>query len=276
MEASQEEKDNNDFGTDTYWNRPPETRRGRTESKSNSPLQSPLQFSGDESKREKSKSPEKTRSTSPIKGFSTMMGSNAISSSSNTTQQQMQSSPMIKNPKTQQEEDDEKDEKSFLKLVKNVLPQYSDESDWEMAIFELTLILERVWPHKDKLNITDYMTQPRYYRSNRDMEKRADRLIYFALTVSAKKDSFAKLQIMAASHAESVPCVMANEGKKLYEMFQASFSMINLHEASLPSVRQEFYAIKQKENETVLKYASRVDVIVATLAKLQESVSTGA
>ncbi len=69
------------------------------------------------------------------------------------------------------------------------------------------------------------------------MEKRADRLIYFALTVSAKKDSFAKLQIMAASHAESVPCVMANEGKKLYEMFQASFSMINLHEAGLPSVR---------------------------------------
>ena len=245
METAQEDIDNNGFGTDTYWNRPPETRRGRTESKGESPLQSPLQFSGGESKKEESKSPEKTRSTSPRKGFSTMMGLNAASSSSNTTQQQMQSTPM--NPKTQQEEDDEKDEKSFLKLVKNVLPQYSDESDWEMAIFEITLILERVWPHKDKLNITNYMTQPRYYRSNWDMENRADRLIYFALTVSAKKDSFAKLQIMAASHAESVPCVMANEGKKLYEMFQASFSMINLHEASLPSVRQEFYAIKQKE-----------------------------
>ena len=160
--------------------------------------------------------------------------------------------------------------------MKNVLPQFSDESDWEMAIFELTLILERVWPHKDKLNIKNYMTQARYYVSNRDMENRADRLIYFALTVSAKKDSFAKLQIMAASHPESVPCVMANEGKKLYEMFQASFSMTNLHEASLPTVRQEFYAIKQKEGETVLKYASRVDVIVATLSKLHESVSTGA
>ena len=33
-----------------------------------------------------------------------------------------------------------------------------------------------------------------------DMEERADRLIYFALTMCAKKDSYAKLQIVAASH----------------------------------------------------------------------------
>ena len=275
MASSQEEehKDENAFGTDTYWNRPPENRRGRTGSKD----YSPLQFHGDESKREKSKSPKRpTSPTDAIPAFSTMMSSSGNASGTASTTRRRAHSPPKTIPKTQQEEDDEKDEKSFLKLVKNVLPQFSDESDWEMAIFELTLILERVWPHKDKLNIKSYMTQARYYVSNRDMENRADRLIYFALTVSAKKDSFAKLQIMAASHPESVPCVMANEGKKLYEMFQASFSMTNLHEASLPTVRQEFYAIKQKEGETVLKYASRVDVIVATLSKLHESVSTGA
>jgi hypothetical protein len=66
--------------------------------------------------------------------------------------------------------------------------------------------------------------------------------------------------------ASPVPCVMTNEGKKLYKRNQAS----------LPTVRQEFYAITQLKDETVLKYTSRVDVIVATLAKLGEKVSTGA
>ncbi len=52
--------------------------------------------------------------------------------------------------------------------------------------------------------------------------------------------------------------------------------MTNLHQASLPTVRVEFYAIIQGEKETVLAYTSRVDIIVATLAKLGERVSTGA
>jgi hypothetical protein len=158
-------------------------------------------------------------------------------------QQKTHSPPSKVNFKSQQEEDDEKDEKSFLKLVKNVLPQFSNESDWEMAIFELSLVLERVWPHKDKLNIIKYMTQWHPMSHTGDMEERADKLIYFALTVSAKKDSYAKLQIMAASHHDAVPCVMTHEGKKLYQMFQDLFSMTNLHQASLPTVRQEFYAI---------------------------------
>ncbi len=38
----------------------------------------------------------------------------------------------------------------------------------------------------------------------------------------------------------------------------------------------EFYAIIQGDKETVLAYTSRVDIIVATLAKLGERVSTGA
>ena len=108
------------------------------------------------------------------------------------------------------------------------------------------------------------------------METRADRLIYFALTMASKKDSFAKLQIMASCHKDAIPCVMKNEGKKLYQMFQTMFSMTNLHQASLPTVRAEFYAITHKEGESILKYTSRVDVIVATMAKLGERISTGA
>jgi hypothetical protein len=52
--------------------------------------------------------------------------------------------------------------------------------------------------------------------------------------------------------------------------------MTNLHQASLPTVRAEFYTITQQEKETILAYTSRVDIIVATLAKLGEKVSTGA
>jgi hypothetical protein len=161
--------------------------------------------------------------------------------------------------------------------MKSTLPKFSNEADWEVAIFELSLVLDRVWPHKEDVDIMDYMTAPYHRRSiTGDMEDRADRLIYFALTTSAKKDSYAKLQIVASCHRDAVPCVMKNEGKKLYEMFQSLFTMTNLHQASLPTVRAEFYAITQKNNETILQYTSRVDIIVATLAKLGEKVSTGA
>jgi hypothetical protein len=81
---------------------------------------------------------------------------------------------------------------------------------------------------------------------------------------------------MASCHKDAVPCAMKNEGKKLYQMFQTMFTMTNLHQASLPTVRAEFYAIAQKESESILQYTSRVDVIVATMAKLGERVSTGA
>jgi hypothetical protein len=168
-------------------------------------------------------------------------------------------------PKSKDEENDEKDEKAVVKLMKSKLPQFSNEADWEISIFELGLVLDRVWPHKDELDIVDYMTSPFHRRSvMEDMETRADCLIYFALTMSAKKDSYAKLQIMASCHRDAVPCVMKNEGRKLYQMFQAMFTMTNLHQASLPYVRAEVYSITQRENELILKYTSRVDVIVAT------------
>ncbi len=70
----------------------------------------------------------------------------------------------------------------------------------------------------------DYLTNVYYRPLTRDIELRADNLIYFVLTVSAKKDSYAKLQILAACHKNAVPCVVVNEGKKLYQLFQGQFT----------------------------------------------------
>ncbi len=173
------------------------------------------------------------------------------------------------------DEYNKKDDAAMVKLMKSTLPQFSNEQDWEMAAFELTPVLDRVWPHKQVLDISHYLTS-KYSHHDRDMEKRADSLIYFALTLSAKQDSYAKLQIMAASQPGSVPCVLLNEGRKLFQMFQSLFTMTNLHTASLPSVRKQLHDISQKESESVLTYTSRVDIIVATMAKLGEQVSQGA
>jgi hypothetical protein len=170
---------------------------------------------------------------------------------------------------------DKKDEAAMVKLMKSTLPLFSNEHDWEMTSFELALILDRVWPHKTALDICQYL-QLDYPHYDKDMEKRADSLIYFALTLAAKKGSFAKLQILAACHQDAVPCVMRNEGKKLYQMFQSLFTMTTLHTANLPGVRKQFYDFSQTATETVLEYSSRVDIIVATMAKLGEQVSPGA
>jgi hypothetical protein len=157
----------------------------------------------------------------------------------------------------------------------SALPQFSNEQDWEMASFELKLVLDRVWPHKQAMNISDYL-HTTYAHHGRDIARRADSLIYFALTLSAKKDSYAKLQISAACHTDAVPSVMRNERKKLLQMFESLFTMTTLHTANLPSMRKQCYDISQKDMESVLAYTSRVDVIVATMAKLGEQVSPGA
>ena len=41
-------------------------------------------------------------------------------------------------------------------------------------------------------------------------------------------------------------------------------------------MRKQFHDITQTDTETVLEYTSRVDIIVATMAKLGEQVSPGA
>ena len=269
----------NGFGENTYWNRPIEGKGRRLRTKyPNMPniKAQTSKRSGTTTGTRKTSSPP--RSTSPT--LSQLLSRadmgigiypRPIEHPGRRKEQPGQPPPAL----DPEEEMDSKDEKAIVKLMKSTLPQFSNEADWEMAIFELSLVLDRVWPHKDNLNIMEYMTNPSYHSQTR-MKLRADSLIYFALTLAAKKDSYAKMQIMAASHKDAVPCVLKNEGKKLYQMFQGMFTMTNLHQASLPSVRADFYAIAQKDNETILQYTSRVDITVATLAKLGEKISTGA
>ena len=255
MEAFEALKDKNDFGPATYWNRPTSGRMPR-ESKYASLKKKVTRRKGTPTH------PPRSRTISPTP--------------SQLSKRTSLGSSVVKHTSTA-EEKDIKDEKAIQKLMKSKLPQFSDENDWKAAIFELKLILDRVWPHKDEMNITDYITDSSHRRSlSEDMETRADNLIYYALTMSAKKDSYAKLQILSASHINAIPCVMVNEGKKLFQLFEVQFTMANQHQASLPAVMVEFYAITQGEKETVLAYTSRVDIIVATLAKLGEKVSTRA
>ena len=192
-------KTDNEFGAQTFWNRPPQGRQRRQTSKY---LLKP--------KAKKANVKQSSRSPSPTT-------SQSLSQSSKVTIVSPSRSAPKMPPKSKEEENDEKDEKSIAKLMKSILPKFSNEVDWEMAVFELGLLLDRIWPHKDELDIADYMTSSTYRRSfSGDMENRADRLIYFALTLSAKKDSYAKMQILASCHKDAVPCVMKNEGKKLH------------------------------------------------------------
>ncbi len=46
--------------------------------------------------------------------------------------------------RSKEKEDDIKDDKAIQKIMKGILPQFSDEKDWEIAIFEHKLVLARV------------------------------------------------------------------------------------------------------------------------------------
>ena len=209
MSSSSQTAANNGFGVGTYWNKPTQGRKSQRKLSSKYPSLKP--------KNQKAKAKTSSRSPSPT-------SSHNLTRTVNTPSRQVQQTQQSK-----EEENDDKDEKSIVKIMKSTMPKFSNEADWEMAIFELGLILDRVWPHKDEMDIMEYMKTPNWHRSlTEDMENRADRLIYFALTMAAQKGSYAKLQIMASCHRDAVPCVMKNEGQKLYQMFQALFTMTNL------------------------------------------------
>jgi hypothetical protein len=156
MELFEALKDENDFEPSTYWNRPAGAMRRHT-SKYGS-------LKNKVTKRRGNPTPP-PRTASP-------------------TPSQVSKQPSIGNSAkhtSSAEENDTKDEKAIQKIMKSKLPQFSDEKDWEAAIFELKLILARVRPHKDEMDITDYMTNFHYHRSlTEDMETRADNLLYYA------------------------------------------------------------------------------------------------
>ena len=146
----------NDFGDQTYWNRQPSRDRSKRCSRSYSPT-----------KREPAATtsipvtafqPRHTSSSSttgamgpgvnqPLSGINTATYIKPPQRSPSPTPSQSSSTRTVispsrfahMQPKSKEEEDDAKDEKSFVKLMKSTLPKFSNEADWEMAIFELSL-----------------------------------------------------------------------------------------------------------------------------------------
>jgi hypothetical protein len=186
----------NGFGSNTYWNRP--TSRGRSNRPSRSPSPAYRQSNDRFAPRAKALTRSISSSTATVKPspvfnteFNTEHGDVKVTADPSLN---LQRSPGVSRspPDTtlhQYMHDlhaayDVKDDKAMVKLMKSALPQFSNEHDWEMAAFELTLVLDRVWPHKQVLDISEYLktTYPHYDRD--------DLLCPYT---GSKKDSFAKL-----------------------------------------------------------------------------------
>ena len=112
----------NGFGAQSYWNRPSKGRQRKLTPKFITNTQKAKQTTVNPP----SRSPSPTPSQSPFQ------------SSKITIVSPSHSVPKMPTM-SKEEENDEKDEKSIAKLMKSTLPQFSNEVDWEMAIFELGL-----------------------------------------------------------------------------------------------------------------------------------------
>ncbi len=118
----------------------------------------------------------------------------------------------------------------------------------------------------------DYLIGTRPYCDQKLIDK-ADKLIYYALVTAAKRDSFARKQIMASRHADAVPQVQRNEGLKLFNLFQEIFMNKSKSQANLPNSLLNFNQMKMTTKESLKEYISRVDLAVSDLALLNEKVS---
>ena len=152
------------------------------------------------------------------------------------------------------------------------IPLFSDGTEWEEIVFELEVNLEKIWKHQKELDIVDYLHGTSFYCDQKWKDK-ADKIIYYILVTGAKRDSFARKQIMAARHVDAVPRVERNEGLKLFNMFQTTFLTKTKHQANLPNAQKTFYQMQMKEAESAKDYIARVDSAVAELALLEEKVS---
>jgi len=94
--------------------------------------------------------------------------------------------------------DDEEDYKSIK------LPVFSGGSEWEAVVFELKINLGKIWKHSKEMDIVDYLEGIQQYCKT-DYIKKADKVIYHTLVTAAKRESFARKQIMAAEHDDTVP-----------------------------------------------------------------------
>jgi len=175
-------------------------------------------------------------------------------------------------------------EKAFLKMFKSSmddeedyksikLPVFSDGSEWEAVVFELKINLEKVWKHSKEMDIVDYL-EGIQQKCTIDYIKKADKIIYHAIVTAAKRESFARKQIMAAEHDDAVPQIKRNEGLKLFNLFQSIFLNKSKDQANLPNAQKEFFTSKMKKGESAKDYISRVDKAVSDLAILNEKVTT--
>ena len=76
-----------------------------------------------------------------------------------------------------------------------------------------------MWKYKSKLDIIEYLQGITQFCDQKYIDK-ADKLIYIALFTAAKRDSFARKQIMASRHVDAVPRVKRNEGLKLFNLLK--------------------------------------------------------
>jgi hypothetical protein len=87
------------------------------------------------------------------------------------------------------------------------IPTFSDGTDWEAVVFELEINLEKFWKHKSELDIIEYLNGSTQICDIQYIKK-ADKMIYHALTTASKRESFAREAIMAARHEDAVPKVL--------------------------------------------------------------------
>ena len=123
------------------------------------------------------------------------------------------------------------------------IPQFSDGTEWDAVVFELEVNLEKYWKHQNDLDIVDYLNGFRVHCDQKFIDK-ADKIIYHALVTAAKRDSFARKQIMASRHDDAVPQVKRNEGLKLFNLFQDIFMNKSKSKANLPNALLTFNQIK--------------------------------
>jgi hypothetical protein len=106
--------------------------------------------------------------------------------------------------------------------------------------------LDKVWKHKDELDIVEYLNGVRQSCAKEFIDK-ADKLIYNAIVNASKRDSFARKQIMASRHHDAIPQVERNEGLKLFNLFQSIFLNKSRDQANLPRALNDFHTIKMEK-----------------------------
>ncbi len=122
------------------------------------------------------------------------------------------------------------------------------------------------------MDIVDYLQGITQTCDQKWMDK-ADKIIYYALVTAAKRDSFARKQIMASRHADAVPQVERNQGLILFNLFQSMFLNKSKDQANLPTAQAQFFQMKMTVKESAKEYIARVDTAVSDLAMLNEKVS---